>query len=214
MKNDITLLIGTCDKYSFLWDNFVELCNKYWKVDCDKFFAGETLQVKHKGFYTAMCGKTHWSNIIKNTLKNIKTEYVFFVLEDYYFNTYITEDFIRDGIKFINDNNANKLMYSTAFCEYYTVKHLTNNYFKMLDNSDYLTSTQPSIWKTSFLEECLKENMNPWQFEIDGTNLIRNKDNKVYIRHMDEIYFNVVNKGRIIPAWNLFKNMENLSDFK
>lgn len=215
MKNDVTLLIGTCDRYSFLWDNFVTLCNKYWNVDCVKMFAGENLQVKHKGYHTVMCGNRNWSDIIKTSLKYIKTEYVFFVLEDYYLNQNITEDFIKIGIDFMKSHDdANKLVFSSAFCEYYSVENISGKYFKMLDISDYLTTTQPALWKTSFLNECLIENMNPWQFEIDGTNIRRNINNKIYIHHMDDIYFNVVNKGRVIPRWDLFKKIENLSDFK
>ena len=214
MKNNITLLIGTCDKYSYLWDNFVTLCNRYWRVNCDKVFAGETLQVKHKGYYTSMCGKTSWTNIIKKTIKNIKTEYVFFILDDYYFNQPIDEQFISNGINFLkNIDDANKLIYTSAFCEYYNVHHINEKYFKMLDNSDYLTTTQPAIWKTSFLDECLHDNMNPWQFEIDGTNMIKGRNNKIYINHTEDIYFNVVNKGKIIPRWNLFKKIENLQEF-
>jgi hypothetical protein len=215
MNNDVSLLVGTCDRYSFLWDNFVTLCNRYWKVDCGKYFAGENLEVKHKGFYTILCGNRSWSNIMKESLKYIKTEYVFFILEDFYLSQPITEEFIKTGIDFLKSKgDANKLIFSSAFCEYYTVQHEEGKYFKMLDTSDYLTTMQPSLWKTSFLNECLKENMNPWQFEIDGTNMIKNKNNKVYIHHTDDIYFNVVNKGYIIPRWNLFKKIENLPDFK
>jgi hypothetical protein len=214
MKNDVTLLIGTCDRYSFLWDNFVKLCNKYWNVDSVKMFAGENLQVKHKGYYTVMCGNISWSDIIKKSLKYITTEYVFFVLDDYYFRQPITEDFIKTGIDFLKANDdANKLAFTSAFCEYYTVQHIGGKYFKMLDNSDYLTTTQPALWKTSFLNECLKESMNPWQFEIDGTSIIKNKTNKVYIHNTEDIYFNVVNKGRIIPEWDSFKKLEKLKDF-
>jgi hypothetical protein len=55
--------------------------------------------------------------------------------------------------------------------------------------------------------------MNPWQFEIDGTNMIKGQNNKIYIKHTEDIYFNVVNKGKIIPRWNLFKKIENLQEF-
>lgn len=213
MKNDITLLIGTCDRYSFLWDNFVTLCDKYWNVDCQKIFAGETKQVQKKGYYTSMCGRRSWSDIIKITLDYIKTEYVFFILEDCFLHTHITENFIERGISFLKENGANKLVYTSAYCEYYNISHYDKNIFKMLDNSDYLTTMQPAIWKTDFLKKCLLSNMNPWQFETDGTNLIKNNDNRIYIYHTDEIYFNVVNKGSIVNRWDLFKKIENLPDF-
>ena len=214
MEDKITLLIGTCDRYSFLWDNFVELCDRYWNVNCNKIFAGETLQVKKKGYYTAMCGCKPWSNIIKSVLEQIKTKYIFFILDDFYLQKNITETFIKSGIQFLEEHSANKLVYTSAYCEYYKISHFKQNVFKMLDDSDYLTTMQPAIWRKDFLKECLKPNMNPWEFEINGTNFIKNNDNKVYIHHTDDIYFNVVNKGNIIERWNLFKKIENLPDFK
>ena len=33
MKNDITLLIGTCDRYNVLWENFMILADKYFKAE-------------------------------------------------------------------------------------------------------------------------------------------------------------------------------------
>lgn len=213
--SNITLLIGTCDKYSYLWDNFVTLCNKYWKVkNCKKIFAGENLQVKASGYYTSMCGNDHWTNIIKKTLNVVDTEYVYLILDDYYLLQVIDDKIINDGISFLKKHNdANKLVYTDVTCPYFTVEHVEGNFFKMSDNSDYLTMTQPAIWKTSFLRDCLFPDMNPWQFEIEGTALIKGRDNKVYIQHTHDIYFNVVNKGHILPKWSFYKEMEGLKDF-
>jgi len=214
MSSNITLLIGTCDKYSFLWDNFVTTCNRYWNIDCKKIFAGETLQVKHKRYHTSMCGRDHWTNIIRKTLDYVETDYTYFILDDYYLLQHINDEVINSGINFLQQNDdANKLVYTDATCAYYTVQHVRDKFYKMLDSSDYLTTTQPAIWKTSFLKDCLFPNMNPWQFEIDGTNLIKGKNNKVYISHTQDIYFNVVNKGQILPKWPFYKQMENLLDF-
>jgi hypothetical protein len=46
------------------------------------------------------------------------------------------------------------------------------------ENSKYLVSHQPSIWKKSFLLDCLKPGENPWQNEYEGTKRLQ-KDPKI-----------------------------------
>ena len=52
MKNDITLLIGTCDRYDVLWENFMILTDKYFKVDCPKLFVTENKRVPSADYET------------------------------------------------------------------------------------------------------------------------------------------------------------------
>ena len=37
---DLSIVVGSCDKYSFLWDKFTKRFNQYWDVDVElkKFF--------------------------------------------------------------------------------------------------------------------------------------------------------------------------------
>ena len=60
-------------------------------------------------------------------------------------------------------------------------------------SSDYLTSVQPSIWKTSHLKNCMVPGWSPWDFEIKGTELIRNKETDTYlIVRQQKPYWNAV----------------------
>jgi|688.fasta_scaffold578388_2 hypothetical protein len=40
---NITVLIGSCDKYSYLWDNFDFLFKKYCELNTKKILVSETL---------------------------------------------------------------------------------------------------------------------------------------------------------------------------
>ena len=80
MKNDITLLIGTCDRYDVLWENFMILADKYFKVDCPKIFVTEDKRVPSADYDTHYGRKLPWSNRMFSALDSIKTKYISFVL--------------------------------------------------------------------------------------------------------------------------------------
>lgn len=213
MSLDISLLVTSCDKYSFLWSNLCKQIDKYWKVDSDKYILSETVQAKERGFYTIFAGKDHWSDMMIKALSVIKSEYIFVMMDDDYPNKAITEGFISEHLNFLKDNDYNKIMFSGASTDY-DLTHIGGKLFKYNDNSNYQTSLQPSIWRKSFLQECLVHGMNPWQFEVEGTNRIKGRDNKVFLLNMDHLTYNVVRKGRVDPHWHYFKQMEGLEDFK
>lgn len=216
--NELTLLIGTCDSYSILWDNFVTLTNKYWKYECDKIFVTEKKDTNYENYSYIQAGNLAWSDRMIYALNSINTEYVFFVLEDYYFTELLSKEEIDLHINFMKSVNANKVMLE------YNCPHLTLiNYdldlsgrkiCKLAPNSNYLTSLQPSIWKTSHLKSCMKNNWSPWEFEVEGSKELFGKENDTYIIVRDKKpYWNAVRKGlRLSPGWEQIKEKENLKD--
>jgi hypothetical protein len=211
--NNITLLAGSCDDYSFLWDNFIKLCNKYWEPQCKKIIVSETLtrDIDNYEFFTTS-KDLNWSDRMIAAINNIETDFIFFILDDYFLRENVSNEFILESIDFLERENCNKLIFTTIPAGIYRLSHIKDDLYKMHDDSDYLTSLQPAIWRKSFLLSCLQKNWNPWQFEIDGTNLIKNQDNKIYLKHkMESIYFNAVRKGKIMSdGWEDFYKKENL----
>jgi hypothetical protein len=211
---DISVLIGSCDDYSFLWDNFVKLFDKYFQYDCKKTIISENLKKEYKNYeFLTFKQNLNWSNRIKKSLDNIDTEFVFFVLDDYFLSEIVSEEFINNSVEFLRKNKANKITFTTIPENIYNVSHFLDDIYKMEDNSDYLTSVQPAIWRTSYLKKIIEDNWNPWEFEIIGTNCIQNKNNKFYIQKKENtIYFNAVRKGKIMSeGWEEFYKKENLN---
>jgi len=211
--NNITLLAGSCDDYSFLWDNFIKLCNKYWEPQCKKIIVSETLtrDIDNYEFFTTS-KDLNWSDRMIAAINNIETDFIFFILDDYFLREDVSNEFILESIDFLERENCNKLIFTTIPTGIYRLSYIKDDLYKMHDDSDYLTSLQPAIWRKSFLLSCLQKNWSPWQFEIDGTNLIKNQNNKIYLKHkMESIYFNAVRKGKIMSdGWEDFYKKENL----
>lgn len=212
--NNLTLLVGTCDDYSFLWKNFIKLCNKYWEPECKKMIVSEELKHDYHSYEFITPGNNiNWSDRMIHAINQIKTDFIFFVLEDYFLKEKISNQSIIESINFLEKENANKLVFTTIPFGFYKLFHIKDDLYKMQDDSDYLTSVQPAIWRKSFLLKCLQKNWNPWEFEIYGTNLIRNQDNKIYLKYkIDSIYFNAVRKGKIMSeGWEEFYKKEELN---
>lgn len=216
---NLTLMIGTCDSYKILWDNFVTLCDRYWGVDCKKIFVSENSLCEYNGYDWHLAGNHAWSSRMLSALNMIDTEYTFFVLEDYYFTELLTYDELQLHIDFMSSVNANKIMLETNN-GYSVTKYSTDSkgrdIVRLSPYSDYLTSIQPSIWKTSHLKKCMCTDWSPWDFEIKGTNLIRGTEYDTYMIVRDKKpYWNAVRKGmKLSPGWSELMNKEQLAELQ
>ncbi len=199
---ELTLLIGSCDNYASLWPICADLIQKYWEIDCDKIIVAENYsQSCPQEFKLINAGCRTWTERMLYALDSVKTPYVFFILEDYFLSERVSKEMIDQFLFFLKIHEANKIALTTIPEGFYKTskfyENLYDNIYKMDDDSDYLTSVQPAIWKTSFLKELLQQdNWNPWEFEIIGSARIKGKDNKIFIKKKnDPIYFNAVRKG-------------------
>ena len=219
MTKDITLLVGSCDDYSCLWDNFKTLEEKYIDLpESPKVVFTESLDFG-KGYTMSHSQDPHWSNRLSEALDKVTTEYVFFVLEDYYFTKEITSTDFKEITKVMEEFKLDKFMFVTEITSYavaplstpLTSLSMKGEYYLQHPSSMYLTSVQPAVWKTSYLKECVQKNWTPWEFEIDGSRLRAGKPQTNILFLTDTFYFNAVRKGlKISPGWEKVKEKENL----
>ena len=217
MKN-LSVLINAYDPYEAVWENFFTLYTKYWNVNCPTVFAtiNKTLNIDR-----IQCIPTQtstWSDRAIKALEYIDTEYVFFILDDYFLTEPLSEDEISLHLNFLEQYSANKIMLE------YKCRHLTlvdpieyngRIVYRLSENSNYLTSMQPSIWKTSYLKSCLKSGWNAWQFEVNGTAQLHGNEFNTYLMLRDDKpYWNAIVKGKkVLDGWDKVQNSEKLNDF-
>ena len=86
--------------------------------------------------------------------------------------------------------------------------------YRLSPYSNYLTSMQPSIWKTEHLKNCLHENWSPWQFEINGTNFIKGAEQDTYLMvRQSKPYWNAVRRGlKLCDGWDVIKDKYKLEN--
>lgn len=216
VKDKLTVLIGTCDKYEPLWENFTTCFNKYWQIDTRNIFVGETKPIP--GFESVLPGlNLPWGQRMLEGIKEC-SEYIFFLLDDYFLSDYWTEDLIKNYVKDIIKYNFNSLLISPS--DFQTcLADLNSPYSNILDTSEYIISMQPTIWRKDYLQQVLLSHYSPWDFELTGSYVLNTQKTQETWKAYKDIsapsrYFNAVRKGFIKnPRWEEFKEKENLKDF-
>lgn len=206
--NLLTTIVTSCDKYSFLWENFNIMFNKYYNINAPTFLITETKNQSLSGIDIINTGQLTWTEMLNNALDQIESEYIFLLLEDYFLTEEINATEINLHLNFLSQHNANKVMIDkhSMFYTYDKVFGYQNRTcLKFWQKSNYLLSTQPSIWRKSFLQSVLNEPLNPWSFELDKTKKIQNNENKIFLMLREQsIYFNAFNKGKPHENYNKF----------
>jgi len=209
----ITLLIATCDSYSFLWDNLVTLTNKYIEVKT-KVVATETKVFYYPGYRSINDPSPHWGTRLLKAIEYIETEYVLLILDDYYFTKKFDKSYLEYITNLLDVTKYNKFCLECTGYNSYALIPFSEDIYIQHNSSEYLTTLQPSVWRTSYLKQILKETWSAWDFELIGSEENRHYNNKIFMQKMSPFYFNAVRKGKIIsPGWSEIKEKEQLKDF-
>jgi len=197
--NKIAILVISCDKYSDLWEPCVQMFNKYWP-DCpyDKYIATNTIKFNYQGFTNIQIGEDKsWSYGLKCVLNQLEEqyEYVFTLLEDYYFIEKIDNDYM---IKMFNSF----ILAEGNFLSLYKLPSRLNHYnefFGELENNiPYRQSCVFTLWNIKTLKEILNDNENAWEFEKIGVKRGFQYD-KFFGTYYNFKTINVVIRGKLVP---------------
>lgn len=211
---NLDTIIMSCDKYSFLWKNFTKMFNRYYNLDCNTSLVSESKTEELEGINIINTGQLTWTEMLRHAIEKVENDYIFLLLDDYLLTEDISSEEINLHLNFLAEHNANKIMIDrhSIFYKYESLITYRNRTCLKFDiNSSYLLSTQPSIWKKSFLKSVLDEKLDPWQFETYKTKAIQGKDNKLFLMLREKsIYFNAFNKGKAHNDYFDFCQRNNL----
>ena len=212
--NDLSVLIGSCDAYNHMCKNFDILFKRYWKVNTLNYFVGEIIPINEDNYINILPGYKPWGERMLAGLYEIKTKYVCFFLEDYYFTEEISESFILEHIKILEEYNAQKIMFDKLYPPgVYQLDHIKDNLYQFNISSDYLNSIQPAIWDVEYLKKILSPNYSPWDFELEGNNYTKTLNPILLLNaRLQSVYFNYSRVGGTLTAgWEELFIKEGLS---
>lgn len=228
LKNNITVVVGSCDAYNKLWKNFQICFDKYWDHQTNNIFITEQIPITNytaKHFTPVLSNRKNWGERMLEGIAQCETKYIFFILEDYFLHYKYSEEQLKEYIDLMDLNNIDRLQISPSdFQSYYNCQYIKPNYtisddkyLRLEKHSLYSISMQPSIWNTNYLKYVLLPEYSPWEFEINGSQSISN-DSRNHCIFVDStiqnVYFNAVRKGFIKnDNWYNFRTKHNLEDF-
>lgn len=168
----------TCDTYSDLWQPFFTLYNKNFPNDYKTYIGTET---KDCEYATAIKKQGAWTKRVRETLAEIDSEYIIFMLDDFFIHDKVDKERIEYVLGHFKSDTA-----VFNFEKAYDIKDRESSLdgFKLRQNKQpYLNSCQPSIWNREKLIERLQKDQSPheWEFTI-----------------VDSPYKHYINSGKLI----------------
>lgn len=174
MKQKLSLLVLSCDKYNDLWDNFFRLRDLFWpNCDFNWYLVTESSDYNYNNVTVIHTGEDlNWTGRLKYALEIIDTPYIGWYLDDFYISEKVNNSLIHELVDKMEKENIDHVNVSDVFDSLikmpepheYHDKYL----FKIPRHKKYGISTAAAIWDKNYLLRILgNEDKNAWQFEID-----------------------------------------------
>lgn len=185
---NLTILINTCDSYDDLWEPFFKLFKKFGGelAKCpivlnteSKKFTYEDLNISCPNNFDKTI---EWGRRLKETLKTIKTDYVLFLLDDFFLQRPADTETIAQCIKWL-DENKNVGAFNFISIEQAKIEHQTyKNFCLMPLEMQYRVNAQACVWRKDILDKSILDIESPWEWEIFGNirNSVLLKDVEIY----------------------------------
>jgi hypothetical protein len=167
---DFAILIGSCDKYHYLWNRFSYLFHKYWdrEIDVKKYIITQEADPMLNGIETIKVGNPDFTYGVKRALDLINADNILWLQDDYFFRNKIDYNTFQKYYNLFEEWQADRFGIHED-SQLYSPAHVVNNIFRLQQYSLYTLSMQASLWNVNFMYKCFKENETPWEFEVNGS---------------------------------------------
>lgn len=158
---DCSIIVMTCDSYSDCWLPFKTLKDRYWSNCPYKIYI--VTETKNCEYFYTIKKQGAWTKRLREALQDIDTEYVLFMLEDYFIREYVDQERICNILdNFKNDEAVYD--FEKAFDDKLADNHILG-FGQKIDNTIYMNNTQPAVHNRLKLIERLQQDQTIWQWE-------------------------------------------------
>lgn len=215
LKNNLTMLIHSCDKFSDLWDLHVQFLEKNWgERDIPTYIVTDKESDKryeNVSIISAGEGK-EFSERTAIALQNINTEFVFITLDDYLLIKPVSNEVIGKLLDMMEEEKLDYVrLYLWPKCKASARMKKYGKVYRIDTNESYSVNLYAGIWRKSFLESTIRETKNAWQYEVSLPRRAREYGAKCAMSNNKEfIILDMVRKGKFLNKANRFLKKRNL----
>jgi hypothetical protein len=177
MIHDLTILTHTHTDCKVLWETYFDSYDNFFKHDKHIVLVNESSKeiTREQLIYSDV---TKYSNRLIDALKIVKTNYVLIDFEDMFLYDTVKTDELKNIINIMNDDK--KFLFTRLIKSGINSNLPFMGKLYLIDNSDFLFSLTPTIWRTNELLNFLLElqGLSIWELEVNGTALFKNNNIK------------------------------------
>lgn len=165
-KSKVSILVSSCDKYHEAWMPFFTLLSKYWK-ECHfpKYLLTETSSYSDFGVKTINCQSKEWSSRLLYALEEIDTDYVLFLLEDFFIMGSVDNETINRFIHYLGNDKNMSVIYLKTIAGQKRSSSVYPELIKMEVGKKYYMNFQAALWRRIDLLSIIKPGLSAWDIE-------------------------------------------------
>ncbi len=170
LKDKITCLIFSCDKFSDLWDGNLKLFRENWPDrDFETFIITDkpTNRTFTDAKVIAAGENVEWTDRLKYALQFVKTKYVFLTLDDYFLIKPVSSEHMEYYVDLMDGGGYD---YIRFFKRPKSATRSELPYFKGVYNVEnscmYSVNLYSCLWAKDFLAYTVKDSRSPWDYEV------------------------------------------------
>jgi len=197
-KNDISIVILSCDKFKVTWKPCIDYFFNTW-TDCPYpvYLLNNFIESEDNRVTDLMVGEDfNWSDTLKKGLLKIDQDRVFFIFDDSFITKIALEE-VEIIFKMAIENDLESVtLRKNPFGK--GLKY-NNRLYKIKPTAKYRNSLFLNLFKKEVLLGLLKDGENAWEFEKEGNERSENIDfYSVYSTKLASYHHGIV-KGKWLP---------------
>ena len=161
----VSVVVTSCDHFSECWEPFIKSIDKHWG-DCpwDINIISNYQSIKSEKVKFINVGEDKgWASNLKVALKQIDSNYIIYLHEDYFLNGKVNSEIINEHIIYCANNNVDYLRLFGPFFDQFSITG--TNYSLSPKSKSYRLCLRNSIWKKESFEKLLIDGSSAWEFE-------------------------------------------------
>jgi hypothetical protein len=210
------IVISSCKKYDDLWSPCISLWKRHFpEAVAHSILATDSCEANPELGIPVLCGGSEvWSTNLLNCIKQIRSEHVLLVLDDFFLRSRIAADDIAEALKFAEQSSD--ILYLSKRGGQIKRGRSCGNYHEIDAASIYAVNLQPAIWRKAILERFLGHKWSPWEFEIEGSRAAASSRLTIWRAIRNPLHYegllthHVVEKGKWLPHEKYLARMRGL----
>lgn len=203
LKDKITCLIFSCDKFSDLWDGNLKLFRQNWpERDFETFIVTDspTDRTFPDVKIIAAGVDVEWSDRLKYALQFVKTDYVFVTLDDYFLVEKVDNDRMEALVDLMSSEKYDYIrLYKNPIRASGKKLDGQDDLYHIINEANYSVNLYSGFWSNKFFEYCVSEPRNAWMFEVTLHEQAVNYGARCLVSYKNDYkILDVVRKGKIL----------------
>lgn len=173
-KNDLSIIVNTCDSYADVLKLFFAAFDEYWpECEYNVYINTEQNQDNYGRAtiinYHAIDGVDRWGDRLLKALSFVDSEFVLMLYDDFILEAMVDRQLIKDIVEFMKNDPDSSVCYLINTGLPTQVGSAIGFLSLVKDGCDYRLNSAPAIWRKSDLMRFTGKNDNPWAWEVFGS---------------------------------------------